>query len=65
MSSITRRYRRQIEALHSNIAEHEQKIAQERKMPLPDEGRIHHWLAEIRAWQEMIARRERRLRRSR
>lgn len=64
MSSVNRRYRRQIEALQRNIEEHEQKIALERTMPLPDEGRIRHWLAEIRAWREIIVRRERRLRRS-
>lgn len=47
------------------ILEHEGKIADERSRSFPNEGLIHHWEAEIKAWQEAIARKERRLRKRR
>lgn len=63
MTSINRRYRKQIESLRKRIAEHQQKIVKERQKVYPNEGFIQHWEVEILAWQEAVAGKVARLRR--
>jgi len=57
--------RKGIETLKSNIREHQQKIADEKNYPVPNEGLIKHWEREIRAFENDILKRERQLRRRR
>ena len=42
------------ESLRLQILEHTDKIKKERGKLLPDEGRIHHWEAEIEAFQDSL-----------
>jgi hypothetical protein len=43
------------------ILEHENKIKKEQAKPYPDEGRIHHWEAEIEAFHVSLKRALKRL----
>lgn len=47
--------------LDERIREHEAKILVERELDRPNEGRIRHWTAEIRAFRSAIDRACRRL----
>ena len=57
--------RKGIETLKQRIREHQQKIADEKRYPVPNEGLIRHWEREIRAFENDIRKRERQLRRRR
>lgn len=57
-----KRLRKGIRSLRDRIREHEDKIAQEKSKPNPDLGLIGKWEREIDAFENGIARRERRLR---
>jgi hypothetical protein len=46
--------KKRAESLRLQILEHENKIKKERGKPFPDEGRIHHWEAEIEAFQNSL-----------
>jgi len=51
-----RGWKKRAESLRLQILEHENKIKKERDKPFPDEGRIHHWEAEIEAFQNSLKR---------
>lgn len=51
-----RGWKKRAESLRLQILEHENKIKKERGKPFPDEGRIHHLEAEIRAFQDSLKR---------
>lgn len=51
-----RGWKKRAESLRLQILEHENKIKKERGKPFPDGGRIHHWEAEIRAFQDSLKR---------
>jgi len=53
--------RKKVRTLNQRIREHEAKILVERGLERPDEGRIRHWEAEIRAFRRAIDRAQRRL----
>lgn len=57
-----RGWKKRVESLRLQILEHENKIKKERAKPYSDEGRIHHWEAEIEAFQESLERALKRLR---
>jgi hypothetical protein len=57
--------RKRIRGLNIPLQEHLEKIALERSKEQPDEGLIHHWEKEVRAWQHEIRRLEQRLKRRR
>ena len=46
--------KKRAESLRLQILEHTDKIKKERDKLLPDEGRIHHWEAEIEAFQNSL-----------
>ncbi|MDI6889498.1 MAG: hypothetical protein QMC83_00950 [Thermodesulfovibrionales bacterium] len=50
-----------VPAVRLQILEHENKIKKERAKPYPDEGRIHHWEAEIEAFHVSLKRALKRL----
>lgn len=58
-----RGFRKQIKSLELRIEEHEDKIRTENKKSQPDEGRIHHWTAEIETFGKSLEKAKRRLRR--
>ncbi len=45
------------------IEEHEDNIRAEKEKSQPDEGKIHHWRAEIEAFRKSLEKVKRRLRR--
>lgn len=49
-------WKKRAENLRLQILEHENKIREERDKPLPDEGHIHHWEAEIETFQDSLKR---------
>ena len=51
-----RALKRRITSLRSRIAEHELKIAQEKKSLSPDYGLIAHWQVEIEAFRGSLER---------
>ena len=51
-----RALKRRIVSLRSRIAEHELKIAQEKKLLNPDQGLITHWQIEIEAFRSGLER---------
>jgi hypothetical protein len=51
-----RGWKKRAESLRLQILEHENKIKKERVKPYPDEGHIHHWEAEIKAFQASLKR---------
>ncbi|MGD0947275.1 MAG: hypothetical protein ABSA52_07570 [Candidatus Binatia bacterium] len=53
--------RKKMRTLEQRIREHGTKILAERAKAEPDEGRIHHWEAEIRAFRDGINRARKRL----
>jgi len=57
-----RGWKKRAESLKLQILEHENKIKKERAKPYPDEGRIHHWEAEIEAFHDSLKKALRRLR---
>jgi hypothetical protein len=48
--------KKRAESLKLQIQEHTDKIKKKRGKLLPDEGRIHHWEAEIEAFQNSLKR---------
>ena len=56
-----RSLKRRIQSLLDRIREHEEKIAAEKQKTNHDEGLIHHWEAEIAAFQKSIDIAEKRL----
>jgi hypothetical protein len=48
--------KKRAEGLKLQILEHMDKIKKERSKILPDDGRIHHWEAEIDAFQLSLKR---------
>jgi hypothetical protein len=48
--------KKRAESLRLQILEHTDKIKTERGKLLPDEGLIHHWEAEIEAFQNSLKR---------
>lgn len=60
-----RKLRKRIRGLEEQITEHERKIRSELHSDLPDQDRIDHWEAEIRAFKESRERALRRLGRER
>ena len=48
--------KKRAEGLKLQIIEHMDKIKKERGKLVPDEGRIHHWEAEIDAFQNSLKR---------
>jgi len=48
--------KKRAEGLRLQILEHENRIKKEQNKPFPDEGRIHHWEAEIKAFQKSLIR---------
>jgi peptidoglycan hydrolase CwlO-like protein len=54
-------YRKTIRSLQRRITEHEDKIELEQKKDLPDQGLIHHWQKEIRAFEKGIQQAQKRL----
>ncbi len=58
-----RGFRKQIKSLELRIEEHEDKIRMEEKKTQPDDGKIHHWKAEIEAFRTSLEKATRRLRR--
>jgi hypothetical protein len=48
--------KKRAEGLKLQILEHMYKIKEESSKLLPDEGRIHHWEAEIGAFQDSLKR---------
>ena len=57
-----RRYERKKESLELRIDEHHRKIELERKKHTPDEGLIHHWEKEIKAFEGGVRKAQRQLR---
>jgi hypothetical protein len=57
--------RKKMRTLDERIREHEGKILVERELDHPNEGRIRHWEAEMRAFRSGIDRARKRLRESR
>ena len=55
--------RENIAARERNIESHNRKIAIEGAKPIPNQGLISHWRAEIREWENQRARLLRRLHR--
>jgi len=55
-----RRYRRQEQSLRKRVQEHVAKIEAERSRSFPDEQLIAYWQREIRAFEQGIARAQRR-----
>ncbi len=53
--------RKKVHTLDERIREHEAKILLERVLDHPNEGRIRHWEAEIRAFRSAIDRARKRL----
>jgi len=51
-----RGWKKRAESLRLQILDHEDKIKKERGKPFPDEGRIHHWEAETKAFQDSLKR---------
>ena len=58
-----RGFREQIKSLELRIEEHEDKITTEKGKSQPDEGKIHHWIAEIEAFRKSLEKAKKRLRR--
>ena len=56
-----RALKRRVESLNHRIAEHEEKIAAERKSFRPDKGLIQHWQVEINAFNVSLQRALKRL----
>lgn len=48
--------KKRAESLSLQILKHENKIKHERAKQLPDEGKIHHWEAEIKAFKDNLSR---------
>jgi hypothetical protein len=46
--------KKRAESLRLQILEHTDKIKKERGKLFPDEGRIHHWEAEVEAFQNSL-----------
>ena len=53
--------RKRVRSLEQRIQEHGTKILVERARPRPDEARIRHWEAEIKAFRDSINRARKRL----
>lgn len=53
--------RKKIRTLEQRIQEHGTKILTERARTQPDEGRVHHWETEIKAFRDGINRARKRL----
>jgi len=53
--------KKRAEGLRLQILNHENKIKNEQAIQTPDEGKIHHWEAEITAFKNSLARVLRRL----
>ncbi len=51
-----RGWKKRAESLRLQILEHKNKIKKERSKPFSDGGRIHHWEAEIEAFQNSLER---------
>ena len=51
-----RGWKKRAESLRLKISEHENKIKKERGKLFPNEGQIHHWEAEIKAFQGSLKR---------
>lgn len=56
-----RELQKKVRALEQRIREHGTKVLSERARPHPDQGRIRHWEAEIRAFRDGIDRARKRL----
>jgi len=54
-----------MESLRDRVREHLLKIRTERMKAFPNDGLIHYWEREVRAFEEGVARARRRLRRGR
>ena len=54
-------FQKAISSLQARIAEHQEKIKLELERELPDQGLIHHWQKEIRAFEKGIKRALKRL----
>ncbi|MEW6739960.1 MAG: hypothetical protein ACOYU2_06205 [Nitrospirota bacterium] len=48
--------KKRAESLRLQILKHENKIKHEMAKQLPDEGKIHHWEAEIKAFKNNLLR---------
>jgi hypothetical protein len=57
----TKEIRKKLKSYERVIRAHEDKMAEERRKPNPNEKRIHHWEIEIKACAQTIKRLERRL----
>ncbi len=53
--------KKRAEGLRLQILTHQNKIKNEKAKQIPDEGKIHHWEAEITAFKNSLARVLRRL----
>ena len=53
--------KKRIESLYLQITKHENKISEEQAKLVKDEGKIHHWQAEIRAFKNSLAKAIKRL----
>ena len=56
-----RRHRRKKESREARIQEHREKIQQEKRKEIPDDGLIRHWEREIVAFETGIRSAQRRL----
>ena len=53
--------KKRAESLRLQIFAHENKIKIEKAKQIPDEGKIHHWEAEIKAFKNSLSRTLKRL----
>ncbi|MGK7889635.1 MAG: hypothetical protein AB4042_09900 [Leptolyngbyaceae cyanobacterium] len=54
-------HKKAIRSLQNRIDEHQEKIRIESEREIPDEGLIHHWEMEIRAFEKGIEQARKRL----
>ena len=57
----TKNHRKAIRSLQKRIIEHQEKIRIESQKDMPNEGLMHHWRMEIRAFERGIAQARKRL----
>jgi peptidoglycan hydrolase CwlO-like protein len=53
--------KKRIESLNQQITKHKSKIMAEQTKPVSDKGKIHHWEAEIEAFNNSLAKALKRL----